>query len=375
MTHVETAPRAVVLTGVSTLSAVGEDAGRVWDQARRGEPGPVDTASFAPFRVLPFGACPLDEEVPRAQARYMGESMRATVFAAGRALRAAGLKGSAEQLAEVHLLLAACEGERDVQLDKEIYAACQASEEPDETLNHKLAMELRPSLFLAQLPNLYAANVSIVHGVTGSSVTFIGEESAGMNALRVAHQRVRAGRARLALAGGGSTAQKLDMLMAFGAAGKLSGPDALCPGSAASFALLEEEGQARARGAKILARVLGFAQRGARRPDRDAEALLAPLLDELRPALRDAPIVVISGTGPSPLAAREQHFWMSALPSGSSWFNLAPVTGALLEACMPHSVAVAVAALSEREPGAQALVSVVGHENGESLMLLEKTDD
>src|SRR3712207_8516744 len=37
---------------------------------------------------------------------------------------------------------------------------------------------LRPTLFLAQLSNLLAGNISIVHGVAGSSRTFMGEESA-----------------------------------------------------------------------------------------------------------------------------------------------------------------------------------------------------
>ena len=46
--------------------------------------------------------------------------------------------------------------------------------------------DLRPTLFLAQLSNLLAGNISIVHGVTGSSRTFMGEESSGVDAVRVA---------------------------------------------------------------------------------------------------------------------------------------------------------------------------------------------
>ncbi len=54
--------------------------------------------------------------------------------------------------------------------------------------------DLRPTLFLAQLSNLLAGNISIVHGVTGSSRTFMGEESAGVDAVRIALSRI-AGRA------------------------------------------------------------------------------------------------------------------------------------------------------------------------------------
>ena len=36
--------------------------------------------------------------------------------------------------------------------------------------------DLRPTLFLAQLSNLLAGNIAIVHGVCGTSRTFMGEE-------------------------------------------------------------------------------------------------------------------------------------------------------------------------------------------------------
>ena len=52
--------------------------------------------------------------------------------------------------------------------------------------------DLRPTLFLAQLSNLLAGNISIVHGVTGSSRTFMGEE--GGRRRRGAHRASRASR-------------------------------------------------------------------------------------------------------------------------------------------------------------------------------------
>ena len=47
-------------------------------------------------------------------------------------------------------------------------------------LNERLMSDLRPTLFLAQLSNLLAGNIAIVHGVTGSSRTFMGEEPSGV---------------------------------------------------------------------------------------------------------------------------------------------------------------------------------------------------
>ena len=62
-------------------------------------------------------------------------------------------------------------------------------------LNERLMSDLRPTLFLAQLPNLLAGNISIVHGVVGSSRTFLGEESAGIDAVRIAQRASPPGKA------------------------------------------------------------------------------------------------------------------------------------------------------------------------------------
>jgi len=59
--------------------------------------------------------------------------------------------------------------------------------------------DLRPTLFLAQLSNLLAGNIAIVHGVTGSSRTFMGEEPAGVDAARIALARIAAGQSDIAL--------------------------------------------------------------------------------------------------------------------------------------------------------------------------------
>src|SRR5690606_40064028 len=54
-------------------------------------------------------------------------------------------------------------------------------------LNERLMSDLRPTLFLAQLSNLLAGNIAIVHGVTGCSRTFMGEEASGVDARSEEH--------------------------------------------------------------------------------------------------------------------------------------------------------------------------------------------
>src|SRR5271165_2432343 len=139
-----------------------------------------------------------------------------------------------------------------------------AEQEP--FLNERLMSELRPTLFLAQLSNLLAGNISIVHGVTGSSRTFMGEESAGIDSVRVAAARIAAGQSEIALVGGAQNAERKEMLMLYEFGGfALKGrfrpawdraaQPGFALGSMGAFLVLESAAHARARGATPLARL------------------------------------------------------------------------------------------------------------------------
>jgi len=80
-----------------------------------------------------------------------------------------------------------------VAADGAILDGLRTADPPGPFLNKRLSNDLRPTLFLAQLPNLLAGNISIVHKVTGSSRTFMGEEIAGISAVEVAWRRIAAG--------------------------------------------------------------------------------------------------------------------------------------------------------------------------------------
>ena len=114
------------------------------------------------------------------------------------------------------MIVAAGGGERDLDVDAAILsAACRSAQNPAAFLNERLMSDLRPTLFLAQLSNLLAGNISIVHGVTGSSRTFMGEESAGVDAVRIALSRIAAGQSDIALVGGAHNGERPDMLMLY----------------------------------------------------------------------------------------------------------------------------------------------------------------
>ena len=70
-------------------------------------------------------------------------------------------------------------------------------------------------MFLAQLSNLLAGNISIVHKVTGSSRTFMGEEGSGVSAVETAAARIRSGQSTHALVGGALSAGHPNVLLSY----------------------------------------------------------------------------------------------------------------------------------------------------------------
>ena len=140
---------------------------------------------------------------------------RLGTYAAGLALQDAGIRENEELTASMDMIVAAGGGERDVSVDTQILEASRTRNDRDVMLNEKLTTELRPTLFLAQLSNLLAGNISIVHKVTGSSRTFMGEEAAGISALQTALARIRSGQSTHILVGGALNAEHKDICLSY----------------------------------------------------------------------------------------------------------------------------------------------------------------
>ena len=113
------------------------------------------------------------------------------------------------------MIVAAGGGERDLAVDVAILNAEAKGNSAPGFLNERLMNDLRPTLFLAQLSNLLAGNIAIVHGVTGSSRTFMGEEAAGVDAVRIALARIAAGQSDIALIGGSQNGERKDLLVLY----------------------------------------------------------------------------------------------------------------------------------------------------------------
>jgi 3-oxoacyl-[acyl-carrier-protein] synthase II len=390
--------REAWITGIGVVSTLGEGPQAHW-QGLNAAPGPADVTTWAPFVIHPIAALDLDKQIPKkGDQRQMEAWQRIGTYAAGLALDSAGVKGNAELLARMDMIVAAGGGERDAAVDAMILSGLRNSERPEAFLNERLMNDLRPTLFLAQLSNLVAGNISIVHGVTGSSRTFMGEESAGVDAIRVAHARIAAGQSEIALVGGSANADQIStmLLMVMGHRlwrGELrplweraAAGGGMASGSLGAFLVIEEKSHALARAATPFARLSAVLSGHAKRAPGAITAMLDGLWERITPNLDTQALGIISGaTGTEPATAEERAFLAAraAIAMRTTGSHL----GHGVEAQFPMNVALAALTLRQgrlfassdptgferamNAPLRQVAVTSVGHWRGEGLALLE----
>lgn len=334
-----TRPVHILGLGLASSLGGGVEAHLGWAQAAP----VVDETRFAPHPVHPLAPLPFAETIPRRESRQMEDWQRLGTHAAGLAIADGG---AADRVAEMDLVVAAGGGERDAALDAQILAA-----RPEETALHAMLQGgLRPTLFLAQLSNLLAGSISIVHKVGGSSRTLMGEEIAGAEALRMAWARIGAGTSGLGLAGGAFIAERPEIVLLHAMGGGLHA-GAWAPmdrregailGSAAAFLLLGTEG-----GTARLSHVA--TDQG--RPD-GAEARLDALLAA-------APAAVPGAV----------EIWAGALRTARPGLPLADRFGHTVEAAFP--LAVALGALAVQAGAPQARIAMRGAWRGEAVAVVD----
>src|SRR2546427_10078201 len=210
------AAKEVWITGIGIVSSLGEGLDAHWD-ALNARKINVDDKRFAPYIVHPLAPVTFDAQIPKkGDQRQMEAWQRIGTYAAGLALDSAGVKGNKEILGRMDMIVAAGGGERDLAVDCNILNLEAKGNSAPGFLNERLMNDLRPTLFLAQLSNLLAGNIAIVHGVTGSSRTFMGEDAAGVAAARIALARIAAGPSAIALIGGWQNGERQDLLVRYG---------------------------------------------------------------------------------------------------------------------------------------------------------------
>jgi 3-oxoacyl-[acyl-carrier-protein] synthase II len=386
----------VWITGIGLATSLGEGLDANWDALNQRRIN-VDEKGFAPYVVHPFAPVNLDTQIPKkGDQRQMEAWQRIGTYAAGLALDSAGIKGNKEILARMDMIVAAGGGERDLAVDTGILQAEAKGNSAPGFLNERLMNDLRPTLFLAQLSNLLAGNIAIVHGVTGTSRTFMGEEAAGFDAARIALARIAGGQSDIALVGGSQNSERKDMLVLyefddfnlknkFAPVWARSQNAGFALGSAGAFLVIESKTHAEARGAKPYARLTNVvADRARRKSPGEVTATLETLWSKLG-KLDDTGAIITGATGAEPVTSEElaflrQHPGFAVRAVGTAF-------GHTMEAQFPLGLALAALSISRgalcspndptalevemSTPPTQIVVIGAGHWRGEGMALVE----
>jgi 3-oxoacyl-[acyl-carrier-protein] synthase II len=391
-----TEPKEAWITGIGIISSLGEGLDAHWDalNARRIN---VDEKRFAPYIVHPLAPVSFDAQIPKkGDLRQMEAWQRIGTYAAGLALDSAGVKGNQEILGRMDMVVAAGGGERDLAVDMAILNAEAKGNSAPNFLNERLMNDLRPTLFLAQLSNLLAGNIAIVHGVSGTSRTFMGEEAASIDAARIALARIASGQSDIALIGASHNGERPDVLILY-EFGDFNLTDKFAPvwarqnssgfalGSAGVFMVLESREHAQARGAKPYARLTNVVADLARRKNPGA---LTKSLETLWSKLgvhTDNGHLITGATGVEPATSEEKAF-LSRRP-GYAVRATGTMFGHTLETQFPLGLALAALSISRgalfppndptglevetsKQP-TQIVVVGAGHWQGEGMALVE----
>jgi 3-oxoacyl-(acyl-carrier-protein) synthase len=225
----------------------------------------------------------------------------------------------------------------------------------------------KPLDFANSVINAAAGQAAIWHGLTGVNATVAGGTTAGLQALAYAADLVATGRADAILAGG---ADELcfESFLGFARGGFLAGRDGavpfhpesegFVPAEAAALLPLEAEDAARARGARIVGRLLGHASvfdpsRG-RDPERTAETVARAVrlaLESAEVAPDDVACLSASASGLPALDRSEARGVAEALGERAADLPVTAVKGLLGEGLGASGALQTLAALAALDAG------------------------
>jgi 3-oxoacyl-[acyl-carrier-protein] synthase II len=271
----------VVITGMGILSPIGIGSEAFWDALCRGRGGVGRIAAFdASALPISIGAeirdfNPKTHVANRKSLKVMSRDAQLGVAACSLACREAGIAPGAVDPERVGIVLGADRICTALDDSEPTYRACMTDHRFDFARWGKQGMEgTFPLSFLKVLPNMIASHVSIVLDARGPNNTIHQGEVSSLLAVDEAVQVIRRGWADAMIAGGASSAMHpFDCIRrcVMGILSRRQDDPAAAPrpfdrdrdgqvwGEGAAAFVLESRRHAEARGAKILATVLGAA--------------------------------------------------------------------------------------------------------------------
>lgn len=384
----------VWITGIGLLSSLGEGTRAHWEAMNAAEPMNLDLDRFAPYPVHALAEVDWANQISRRDMRQMERWQQIGTYAAGLALDDANSRQDEELCGRMDMIIAAGGGERDAEVDSAIMADARSTNDREALLTERLSNDLRPTLFLAQLSNLLAGNISIVHKVTGSSRTFMGEEGAGISAVKTAHARIASGQSDIVLVGGAFNSEREDMMLLFELGHYLSRNQhkpvwsrddetaGFIQGSIGAFLVLESADHAKKRGVTPYGELAQVAAAHGRRSAGAATARLNRAIEDITISSNTA---VLSGATGNTEITTEEAAWLKSTLPGAPVRAFGTMTGHGVEAQFPLGIALAALATRENafynplEPAEKPannnpdgiLVTTLGHHRAEGLGLVK----
>ena len=254
----------VVVTGMGTTNPVGGDVPTTWEGMLDGRSGvrhlTDDWAEQMPVKIAGRVAVEPSEILERVKARRWDRSTQFAMVAAMEAWKDAGLEGAELDGERVGVAMASGIGGVTTLLSNyDVYL-------------EKGPRRVSPLAVPMLMPNAPAANISLYVGARAAVNTPVSACASGNEAIALAVDQIRLGRADLVVAGGTEAAIHPLPMAAFANMMALSkndgdpttvsrpwdtGRDGFVLGEGAGVLVLESEEHAKARGARIYAEVLG----------------------------------------------------------------------------------------------------------------------
>ena len=262
--------RRVVVTGLGLLCGIGNTVPEIWDSLMHGRSGvaPItafDTTGFSvTFAAEVKNFDPLNF-IEKKEARKMGRFIHLGVAAAEEAVRSSGLAITDAIADRVGVHIGSGIGGFDI-IEREHAAYLNGG-----------PRKISPFFIPATIANLAAGHVSIRHNARGPNQTAATACTSGAHSVGDAWRIIQRGDADVMIAGGAEGAINPMSVGGFAAMRALStrnndpvhssrpwdkDRDGFVIGEGAGILVLEELGMAQARGAKILAEIVGYGMSG-----------------------------------------------------------------------------------------------------------------
>lgn len=257
--------RRVVVTGMGTVNPIGLNVEEYWEGLKAGKTGfgeitYFDTTDFKVKVAAEVKGFVAADRMDKKAARRMEPFAQYAVAAAKEAFEDAGLDMSKEDPYRVGCAIGSGVG------------SLQSIEREHKKLLEKGPSRINPLLVPLMITNMATGNVTIQLGLKGKSINVVTACATGTHSIGEAYRSIQYGEADVMLAGGTENAITPIGVGGFTALTALSTSnnpercsipfdkdrDGFVIGDGAGIVVLEELEHAKARGAKILAEVVGY---------------------------------------------------------------------------------------------------------------------